>query len=265
MTGGRPERMRAGLPHAVRRRLDPAERYGLRLTLFAVAVVLVTVPFFTLLFQVLDQGSLTEIDGRLANRLNRGVHASPVAVDVLQAISFLGKPIFLAGVIAVAAGFAWHRGRQRVAVFLLTTALGGGLVDSAVKILVDRPRPEVDHPVATALGKSFPSGHAMSSTIVYGAVLLVFMAALPRRRRSLALAATAALVLSIGISRLLLGVHFLSDVLGGWVLGLAWLAGATAVFEVWREERGSRPAHPLAEGVEPEAGRDLDPAAGRVD
>ena len=56
-----------------------------------------------------------------------------------------------------------------------------------------------------------------------------------------------------------------SDVLGGWVLGLAWLAGATAVFEVWREERGSRPAHPLAEGVEPEAGRDLDPSAGRVD
>jgi undecaprenyl-diphosphatase len=254
--------VRAGLPDLVRRRLDPTGRYGLRLTLFAAAVVLVSVPFTTLLFQVLDKGSLTRLDGEVANSLNRSVHGSRVAVDLLQTISFLGKPVFLALVIAVAAGFAWHRGRHRVAAFLVTTSLGGGLVDSAVKILVDRPRPKVDHPVATALGKSFPSGHSMSSTIVYGAVLLVYMAAIPPRRRRLALAATTALVVAIGASRLFLGVHFLTDVLGGYVLGLAWLAGATAVFEVWREERGRQPAEPLTEGVEPEAGRDLKPAAG---
>ena len=135
----------------------------------------------------------------------------------------------------------------------------GGLVDSAVKILVDRPRPEVDHPVHTAFGKSFPSGHSMSSTICYGALLLVFLAVLHRRWRPPAIAATVLLVLAIGSSRLLLGVHFLSDVLGGYALGLAWLVGATALFEVWRVEEGRRPSAPLEEGVEPEAAAALRP------
>jgi len=123
-----------------------------------------------------------------------------------------------------------------------------------VKILVDRPRPVVDHPVATAWGKSFPSGHAMSSTVTYGALLLTFLPVLPGRRRAAAVVATAALVLVIGSSRLILGVHFLTDVIGGYVLGLAWLLGATAAFEIWRVELGGRRAEPLAEGVEPEAG-----------
>jgi undecaprenyl-diphosphatase len=68
---------------------------------------------------------------------------------------------------------------------------------------------------------------------------------------------TASLVLAIGASRLLLGVHFLSDVLAGFVLGLAWLIGATAAFEIWRVERGRPRTHPLEEGVEPEAARRL--------
>jgi membrane-associated phospholipid phosphatase len=53
---------------------------------------------------------------------------------------------------------------------------------------------------------------------------------------------------------LVLGVHFLTDVIGGYVLGLAWLLGAVAAFEIWRVELGRRPSEPLAEGVEPEAG-----------
>jgi undecaprenyl-diphosphatase len=115
----------------------------------------------------------------------------------------------------------------------------------------------VDHPIATAMGKSFPSGHAMSSTITYGAVFLALVPALSPRGRRVALAVTIALVLAIGCSRLLLGVHFLSDVIGGYVLGLAWLAASTAAFEVWRTERGEPAAEPLTEGVEPEAGADL--------
>jgi undecaprenyl-diphosphatase len=66
-----------------------------------------------------------------------------------------------------------------------------------------------------------------------------------------AVIATIVLVLAIGASRVLLGVHFVSDVVGGWVLGLAWLIGAVAVFEIWREEEGGPPVQPLEEGVEP--------------
>jgi undecaprenyl-diphosphatase len=246
--------MRAGLPQVVRRRLDPEARYGLRLTLLGLALVLVAAPFSTLLFQVLAKGPLTRFDGSLADRLNDFAHSSPALVHALELLSWLGRPAWLAVVVGVAAGVAWRRGRHRLTAFLVLTAIGGGLVDSLVKMLVDRPRPVVDHPIATAFGKSFPSGHAMSSLVCYGAVLLAFLPAMRPRMRTLAVAATALLVLAIGSSRLLLGVHFLSDVLGGYVLGLAWLAGAVAAFEIWRVEEGRRPAEPLSEGVEPEVG-----------
>jgi undecaprenyl-diphosphatase len=140
-------------------------------------------------------------------------------------------------------------------VYLVTTTVGGALLSTVIKVLVNRPRPEVDHPIVTAFGKSFPSGHALSSTVVLGTVLLVFLPVLGRPHRRVAVVATAALVLAIGASRLLLGVHFLSDVLAGHVLGVAWLTGSTAMFEIWRVERGRRPTAPLVEGVEPEEAR----------
>ena len=245
--------MGPSLPEFIRRRLDPDERYGLRVTLFAMAIVLVTVPFATLLFQVLAEGPLTELDGNVANRLNRSVHHSELAVDVLEVISNVGKPITLFMVVAVACLYLLWRRRPRLILYLVVTSVVGGLVDTAVKILVNRPRPVVDHPIATALGKSFPSGHAMSSTVTYGALALVFLPVLPRRWRPVALGVVVLVVLAISTSRLFLGVHFVSDVIGGIVLGLAWLAASTAAFSVWRTEMGKKPVE-ITQGVEPEAG-----------
>lgn len=217
-------------------------------------MVLVAVPFASLLFQVLAEGPLTRLDGRIANRLNAWVYDSPVAVKILQLVSWLGRPVLLGLFVAVGVVILWRRNQRKLVAFLVLTTLGGGLVDSAVKILVNRPRPLVDHPVQTAFGKSFPSGHAMSSLVCFGALLVIFLPALrTRRSRHVAVGVTALLVLAIGLSRLMLGVHFVSDVVGGYVLGAAWLLGAVAIFEVWRVERGKRPTEPLSEGVEPEA------------
>ena len=246
--------MPGGLPQSIRRRLDPEERYGLRLSLFAVAMVLLAVPFATLLFQVVAEGPAARLDGSLADRMNDALHDRPALLRTFELISHLGRPVTLGVIVSIASIFVWRRGQRRLAVFLVVTVVGGGLVDSAVKILVDRPRPAVDHPVITAFGKSFPSGHAMSATVTYGALLLAFLPVLPGRRRTVAVVATVALILAIGSSRLVLGVHFLTDVIGGYVLGLAWLLGAVAAFEIWRVELGRRPSEPLAEGVEPEAG-----------
>ncbi|HVM10587.1 MAG TPA: phosphatase PAP2 family protein [Acidimicrobiales bacterium] len=250
--------MRAGLPLAIRRRLVPNERYGLRAALLGVAVVLVAVPFASLLFQVISKGALTRIDGELADGLNEVVHRSPASVTALEIISFFGRPIWFFPLVGAVAYWMWRIGRRRLTAFLIVTCLGGGIVNSAVKILVDRPRPIVDHPVHTAFGKSFPSGHSFGSVVCYGALLLVLLPTLQSRRaRRGAVVAVVALCLAIGSSRLLLGVHFLSDVIAGFVLALAWLTGAVAVFEVWRTEEGRRPIDPLAEGVEPEAAADL--------
>ena len=157
----------------------------------------------------------------------------------------------------------WRQGHPRLAVFLAVTTLGGGLVDTIVKEAVDRPRPSLLEPVATAHGKSFPSGHAMSSVVTYLALLIVFLPMIPRAWRWLAATLTGLLLLAIGLSRLVLGVHFVSDVLGGWVLGLAWVCGCAALFNIWRAEQGKEKADIVHEGIEPEAERDLTVAGTR--
>lgn len=244
--------MRRGLPDVFVRRTNASGRFGLRVSLFVAGMVLVAVPFTALLFQVLLVGPLTRLDGDVADSLNRAVRGSDELVALLRTVSWLGWPPALTVVVGVATASAWRSGAHRLSLFLLATALGGGALSLSVKLLVDRPRPDVDHPVATAFGSSFPSGHALGSTVVYGAVLLAFLP-LVRRRRAAAVAATGLVVLAIGASRILLGVHFVSDVVGGHVLGLAWLCASTAAFQIWRTERGRRSSHPLAEGVEPEA------------
>ena len=260
--------MRGGLPQVIGRRLDPGQRYGLRVSLLAVAMLLVAVPFATLVLQVVGGGRLTDLDARLADGMNDAVHGTPGAVGALQAVSWLGRAVWLALAVAAGAAFLWRRNRHRLAVFVVVTAAGGGILSTLVKLVVDRPRPVVDHPVATAFGGSFPSGHSLASTVCYGALLLAFLPAVPRRARAAAVVATVVVVLAIGCTRLLLGVHFLSDVVGGYVLGLAWLAGAVAVFEAWREEEGGAPAEAASEGVEPEAGpalrRGADDSHGRT-
>jgi undecaprenyl-diphosphatase len=245
------------LPPFVTRRLQPEARFGLRLTLFGLALVLVAVPFSYLLFEVIRKGPLTRFDESTANRMHEHVVGNATLIHVLDAVSLLGKPLLLGVCIAAGALFAFRRGRQRLSLFLAVTAIGGGLVDSAVKIFVNRPRPVLDTPIAHAFGKSFPSGHAMSSTVTYGALLLVFLPAIPRRWRWAGWVGTTLLVVAICLSRLLLGVHFVSDVVGGVVLGVAWVAGSAAMFEIWRSEAGKDKADVVTDGLEPEASTDL--------
>jgi undecaprenyl-diphosphatase len=247
-----------GLPDAAVRKLSPLERYGVRVVLFAVALSLLGIPFGLLLQQVVSDGPLTVLDEDAAAALNRWVARRPVLVDVLEVVSFLGKPIALIALVGLPALWLLRRGERRLVVFLAVTAIGGGLVDTVVKVAVGRPRPVVDEPVAQAFGRSFPSGHSMSSTICYGALVLVFLPLVTSRPgRRLVIAAAALLVLAIGFSRLALGVHFVSDVVGGYVLGAAWLCASVAAFEIWRVDRGRRRTKPLEEGVEPEEARDL--------
>jgi undecaprenyl-diphosphatase len=235
----------------------PAERYGLRVLLFGLALVLLGIPFGLLVEQIKNNGPMIRVDTWAANHLHEIVRHSRFEVDVLQVISFVGKPPWLVTICVATGVLLLVRRRYHLAIYLVATTVVGGMIDTAVKVAVGRERPSLDHPVATAFGKSFPSGHAMSSTIAYGALLLIFLPVIPRARRSLAIGGTVVLVLLIGFSRLALGVHYISDVLGGYALGGAWLALSTAAFEVWREDRGLRKSAPLEEGVEPEAKTEL--------
>jgi undecaprenyl-diphosphatase len=245
-------------PTAWRRRLDPEQRYGLRLTLFAFAFLLVFIPFGLLLKAVVDEGLMVRIDTVAARHLHQWIRESDAGIWLLKMLTLLGKPIWLAMITAPAVLYCWRRSHLRLALFLTVTTIGGGLLDTAVKVAVDRPRPSLEEPIVTAFGQSFPSGHAMSSVVVYGSLLLVFFPVMTAVWRRRALIGVVVLVLVIGFTRLALGVHYISDVLGGYVLGLAWLAASTAAFSIWRVERGRKPVEPI-EGLEPEAAPDLQP------
>jgi len=243
--------MKAGLPGFLSHRFDPAGRYGLRVTLFAIAALLVMVPFSYLLVQVTSEGPLTETDTAVAEALHESVRGSPTLIAVSHVVSFIGSPVWFYVIVGASAWWFWRRNDRRIAIFLVVTSLAGGAVDTVVKVLVNRPRPEVEDPITHAFGKSFPSGHAMSSTVVYGALLLAFIPFISKRVRPWAIAGYVVLVVLVSASRLSLGVHFVSDVVGGVVLGAAWLAIAVAAFSIWRREIGKPPVD-VMEGVEPE-------------
>lgn len=240
------------LPKGVAAKLGPLGRYELRALLFALALAVVGVPFGLLLHQVATRGPLTGLDEDGAQWMNERFHDNDLAVTMLKAISFTGKPIFLLFAVGLPGLWLLRNGGRKLALFLAVTSIGGGVIDTIVKVAVGRPRPAVEEPIITAFGKSFPSGHSMQAVVCYGALLLVFLPLVEGRRRTAAIAATATVILLIGFSRLTLGVHYISDVLGGYVLGAAWLIASVAAFEIWREDRGRRRTSPLEEGVEPE-------------
>ena len=245
-----------GLPTAVERRLDPVQRYGARLTLFGLAILLVALPFGTLLGQVITDGPATAWDSDFAEWLHEVVAGREWLINVLDVISFLGKPIWLFVVIGLPCLWLAHHRHWHLVMFLVVTSISGGIIDTIVKVVVARPRPLLDHPVSSARGHSFPSGHSMSAMVCYGALLLTFAVVLSPAGRRRAIVATLVLVGAIGVSRLALGVHYVTDVLGGFVLGIAWLCASVAAWEIWREDRGLRRTKPMVEGVEPEEAKE---------
>ena len=112
--------------------------------------------------------------------------------------------------------------------------------------------------MAHATGRSFPSGHSQAAIVGYAVLVAVFLPAVPRGRRGWLVAPAVAMVLLIGFSRIALGVHYLSDVLGAYLIGTVWFIGMATAFGAWRRDEG-KPAPSAAEGLEPEQGDRLAP------
>ncbi len=233
-------------------RLDPDARGGLRLTLAVVAGLLLAIPFALLLLLVVAHwGPLQRLDLRLDTHLNAFAFQHAGYVSLLQGISVVGNPATFEVLAAIGAVILLVRRQPRLGVWLAVTVFGGGLLSTVVKAVVDRKRPLLPHPVAHAASASFPSGHALGSLVGVGALLLVGLPFVRRARRPPLIVLGAAIILTIGFSRLGLGVHYLSDVLGGYLLGAGWLAATTAAFAAWRRDRGEVAGRPIADGLEP--------------
>ncbi|MFZ2412756.1 MAG: phosphatase PAP2 family protein [Candidatus Cryosericum sp.] len=169
---------------------------------------------------VLDNDSIVRADGWLVHWL--AAHRTPVGIGFFEAVSFIGNWEISIIVLIGAVIFLWNR-RRRSAVAMIVATTGSQIVVSLGKAGFGRPRPPAVLAVVTPLDASFPSGHASISVALYAlGFYLLFRSPRSPGLRRLWPALAVLFPLLIGFSRLYLGAHYLSDVLGGWGVGLWW-------------------------------------------
>lgn len=146
-----------------------------------------------------------------------------------------------AGILAMAALLALHLRARRAGYWLVALWLavpGGMLLNVLIKYTFQRARPHFDQPLLTLASYSFPSGHASGATLFYGLLAAYLVCVLPgAAARGAVLLAAAAMVALVALSRVYLGVHYLSDVLAGIALGAAWLAICITGISTYRRRR----------------------------
>ena len=202
--------------------------------------------FAALADAVFDNGRFTRADVGLSAWIQQ--HDTEYGESIFAVISFLGAPVLVALVAVVSLYFAWRRDFVR-AISLASATASGAALNMVLKHLFHRGRPEFATEFITHATWSFPSGHAMESMVGYGMLaVLLFDVTRHAGRRRLLVGTAVLLILMIGVSRVYLGVHYLSDVTAGWLAGGAWLyVCATAYrFARWR-------LHPVTQDTETHA------------
>jgi membrane-associated phospholipid phosphatase len=221
-------------------------KLGLRLTTAAVLALLGLVPFALLAALVaggwtplhdLDESITTALHGwavghphwTLANKWWTNIFApTPLRVAALGLVIWL-----------------YRRQSRRLALWVVTTMVVGGVLGAVLKLLVGRHRPDLLDPVARATGFSFPSGHALNAALTAGVFVLVLLPVARGWKRYLLWGSALAVTVLTGLSRIVLGVHWTSDVVAGWLLGIAVVAVTAAAFPRLRRQ----PV--VEEGLEP--------------
>ena len=167
--------------------------------------------------------------------------ASPQLTFAMRGFTTLGSEAFLVPVGLILVWLLVADGRRRAAALFVIAALGGEAWDEGLKLFFKRARPEAFFGIPQPNTYSFPSGHSMASCCFYGAVAMIAIAQARSRFRPWAIgAAMASLVAMVGLSRIYLGVHYPTDVLGGYLAGVAWLA---AIYATGRRTLGLAPVN----------------------
>ena len=223
-TVGRHPRLRT----ALEARLDPAVATGLALTLALLFAIGGGVLFGALAYLVRTNSQLTGIDNSVARWGNR--HASATSMHVLNAVTQLGSisvVIVLCVVLAVAETI-----RERsvwVTPFIVAVMGGEEILTATVKQLADRLRPTFN-PAAATLGPSFPSGHSATAAAFYATAALLLGRWRGRRARAVLAGLAVGIAVTVAASRVLLDVHWLTDVIAGLALGWAWFSVCAIAF-----------------------------------
>ena len=192
--------------------------------------------------QVADEVLEAEVLDRVDRAFTQGLaqHTPAAALQVFAVLTRLGDTATLTGVcIVVALALVAARRHALAAAWVLTVA-GGGSLNASLKHVFERSRPSGEGWLVGADGFSFPSGHSAGSVVAYGMLAYLAMRLLPGRAHVPVALLMAALAATIGASRMFLRVHYASDVLAGFALGVCWLTLCIVSIELTRWWRGRR-------------------------
>ena len=217
-----------GLARFARQRLDPKVATGLLLTVALVFIVVGGVIVGVLALLVRTHSTLIDVDSSVAGW---GVqHADGFENHVLDVVTHLGSGTVLLPVMLVVTIVEYIRRPNRwLFVYALVVGLGQALVTNGIKDLVERVRPTVSA-AAASLGPSFPSGHTEGAAACYAAIALMMGRGRSRTTQAVLSGAAVAIAVAGAASRVLLGVHWFTDVIGGLALGWGWFAICSVAF-----------------------------------
>lgn len=186
------------------------------------------------------EGETLRTDDALMYAL-RGVHSARLDFTMLE-VTALGSGAVVLLIALIAGLFLWLTRHHYSAVLLWTAVVGSGALNTILKHLFHRPRPELFPWVTHAASTSFPSGHAMNAVATYGTLAYLVGRLQPTARlRRLVWVIAVLLILAIGVSRPYLGVHYPSDVLAGYLAGGIWAVACALGIEAVRFFRERRP------------------------
>lgn len=222
-------------PRALRRfvhnRADAEVLSGLALTLAFGAMIVAGVVVAALAVVIRRSELLHDLDAFAANGAHH--HVGPQTRRILEGITFLASTQGVILVCVIVGIVEYIRLPNRwIPVFLIVVTIGDSLITNAVKNIVDRARPAIE-PVAATLGPSFPSGHSSTAAAYFAALALVAGRRRSARTRALLAGVAVGLAVAVACSRVLLDLHWVSDVVAGLALGWGWFAACAIVFGGW--------------------------------
>lgn len=230
----------ARLWHRVDRHRIAARVLGLQGAVSFIVAAAGAVGFIEVADAIDEDDDLAEFDVALAGALRQ--HLSADTLAVFSRITHLGDFAVLATGVAIGAIALWLGRKRWLASALVVATAGAALLNEMLKLAFVRTRPEFVHDLVRVHGHSFPSGHAAGSLAVYGFAAYIAVRLLPRAWHLPVTAAAMLMIVFVGASRVLLQVHYLSDVLAGWLGATTWTALCISAFESWRLSRQRRAA-----------------------
>jgi undecaprenyl-diphosphatase len=249
---------RRGVRRVLRARLDPGAAAGLALSLAMIAVLAAAIVLGVFIVMIRQGDGVVNVDAAVTRWA--AANATSLSLTVVGWITWAGSTIVVVAAALATGAFAvrrWHRWSP--ALFLAVVVVGQFALSNAVKAAVGRIRPDAP-PFHVLSGPSFPSGHATAAAATWAAVALVLGRGARVEWRAVLAGAAAALAVAVACSRVFLGAHWTSDVVGGLVLGWTWFAVCAVAFG-GRILRLGVAAEPAAGHESRSAVRDRRPAA----